>query len=780
VIAAAGCAALGLVALIARRGVAATIIAVTALCTAGGITAAALRVAAVQAGPLPRLGRAGAVATLEVVVTGDPKVVSSAAGTRGREGDLVVVAGRAERVEAGGEVLRVRAPVVLLATGREWSELLPSQRVRLDGRLMPPRAGELVAAAVDVRGPPLDVGAPSWLQRGAGGVRSGLRAAADPLPAAQRGLLAGMADGDVSRLPLAVADDFRATSLTHLVAVSGTHVAIVLGAVLLVARWVRCGPRLQAVVGVLALLGYAVVSRPGPSVLRASAMGLLTLAALATGRQRRALPALCAAVLVVVFIDPSLARTAGFAMSVLATSGLIVVAPAWRDRLARRMPRKLAEAIALPAAASLLCAPVIVAISGRVSLVSVLANLLAAPAVAPATLLGVLAAVVAPTWLTGAQVLAWLGAIPCTWLIWVAHFCARLPGATVGWPSGLSGGLLLAAFSLALLAVVPHRRLRRLAAAGCVGLLVAAGGVRIIAPAWPPPGWVMVACDVGQGDGLVLRVGPASGVIVDAGPDANRIDRCLRDLGVRSVPLVVLTHLHADHVDGLPGVLRGRSVAQIQIGPLNEPPAQWERVRSWADASGVQITRAAPSEERSVGDIRWRVLAPQRAFHGTTSDPNNSSLVLRVTVSGMTALLTGDVEPLAQDELLESGEDLRADVLKVPHHGSRHQNPAFLAAVGARVALTSVGAKNDYGHPSTRTLDLLRGGGARSMRTDLDGDVAVLGRDDGLRVVGRKGSGEHGPSPEPAATRVSAARVPRRTVEVIALLQAPRSCLEEL
>jgi competence protein ComEC len=738
----------GTVAFMVRRGPRGTVVGLAALCAAGGIAAATFRVAAVHSGPLPDLARRGAAVTLDVVLTGDPKVVSRAATTRGQEGDLVAAAPRAERVDAGGEPVAVRSPVVLLAKGEGWSGLLPSQRLRLDGKLLPPRPGELVAAAVDVRGPPRDVTAPSTLHRQAGTFRAGLQAAVEPLPAAQRGLLAGMADGDTSRLLPGVAEDFRATSLTHLVAVSGTHVAIVLGAVLMLARWVRCGPRLQALIGVLGLLGYAVVSRPGPSVLRATAMGLLTLAALASGRQRRALPALCAAVLVVVYVDPTLARTAGFAMSVLATAGLIVVAPVLRDRMARRMPRWLAEAIALPASASLMCAPIIVAISGRVSVVSIPANLLAAPAVAPATLLGVLAAAVSTFWLTGAHFLAWLGSIPCTWLLAVSHVGARLPGATFGWRSGMAGGLMLAAATVILLLILPRRRLRHVAAAGCAGLLVAAGSLRVIAPAWPPPGWVLVACDVGQGDGLVLHAGRGAGIVVDAGPDPDRIDRCLSDLGVRRVPLVVLTHLHADHVEGLPGVLRGRSVAQIQVGPLDEPPAQWERVRTWAAEARVPFSRAAAGEERAIADLRWRVIAPQLAFRGTSSDPNNSSLVLHVRAPGATILLTGDVEPPGQDAILESGEDLRADVIKVPHHGSRHQNPAFLGAVGARVAITSVGAKNDYGHPSPRTLDELQARGARSMRTDLDGDIAVLGRDSGgdrggkgLRVVGRHGAG---------------------------------------
>jgi competence protein ComEC len=228
---------------------------------------------------------------------------------------------------------------------------------------------------------------------------------------------------------------------------------------------------------------------------------------------------------------------------------------------------------------------------------------------------------------------------------------------------------------------------------------------------------------------------------VDAGPDPTAVDGCLDRLGVRRVPLVLLTHLHADHVDGLPGVLRGRAVGAVQVGPLAEPEQQAEDVARAAARAGVPLQAPALGEQRSVGVLRWTVVAPARDFRGTSSDPNNSSLVLRLVVGPTSVLLTGDVEPEAQRDLLRQVPDLRATVLKVPHHGSRHQEQAFLDAVGARVVLTSVGADNTYGHPSPEVLDRLLDRGARSYRTDLDGDIALAHRDGRLVVVGRRGSG---------------------------------------
>ena len=425
----------------ARRGWALAL-AAAALCAAGSSAAAAWRIAAIDRGPLPALARAGAKVSLELAIGSDPKQLSVAVGTHGAHRSIVVFSAKAVAVTAAdGTTSSIRSPVFVLAGGRGWLDLQPSQHVRASGRLGVPEPGEIETATFDASGSPSGVGRASLVQRIAGRVRTGLRAATAPLPPAPGGLLPGLVDGDVSRLPAGVAADFKTTGLTHLVAVSGANVAIVLGAVLVVSRWAGLRARGQAWSGAVAIVAFVVVARPQPSVLRAAAMGLVAVVALSTGRRRRAVPALAAAVLCLIDVDPTLARSIGFALSVLATWALVVVAPRFRDQLARVMPRRLAEALSVPTAATLVCAPLIASISGRVSLVAIPANLLAEPVVGAATILGVLTACVAPFWLTGATWLAGLGAIPCSWLVFVAQRFAHLPGASVPWPSGAAGAV---------------------------------------------------------------------------------------------------------------------------------------------------------------------------------------------------------------------------------------------------------------------------------------------------------------------------------------------------
>jgi len=714
------------------------------VCVAASAAGVGFRLTAVGSGPVRALAVREATATLEAVVTGDP-VVSVEAGSARRR-TTVLVPMRVEEVDRR----RIRVPVLLLAGDDAWKPLVPSQHVRLTARLVVPRHGELLAAIGLVRGPPAVVGGPSLPQRWASVIRSRLRAAVGRLPADQRGVLPGLVDGDTSLLDPELADAFVKAGLTHLMAVSGENLSLLIGAVLMVGRLTGLGRRALPLFAGATVFGFVLVTRPSPSVLRAAVMGSVALLAVVTGRERRGVPALCAAVLVLVLLDPGLARSYGFALSALATAGILMLAPPWRRSLARRLPGSvpgralrrvaamLAEPLAVSAAAHVACAPVLVLLDGEVSLVAVPANLLAAPAVGPATLLGVLAAAVAPISLSIARVIVVPAGLAVSWIADVARVCARAPYAAVAWPAGPVGAALLAAVFIGGALTLRRPGPRRVVAAAMAGVAAVALIVHILAPGWPPRGWRFVACDVGQGDGLVLAAGPGRAVVVDTGPAPRPIDRCLSDLRIRAVPLLVLTHPHADHVDGVRGVLRGRAVGETVISP--DSAGEERRL-----LAGRRVRPAGVGDVWTVGPLTLGVIGPLTTLRVSTRDPgtlvNDASVVLLARWPGLTALLCGDIEIEAQRRLLAAGTP-RADILKVPHHGSSHQDPGFLAAAHARIALTSVGVDNEYGHPAPATMALLARLGLRSYRTDRDGDIAVIGSSDGPTVVTRRpGSG---------------------------------------
>jgi competence protein ComEC len=270
--------------------------------------------------------------------------------------------------------------------------------------------------------------------------------------------------------------------------------------------------------------------------------------------------------------------------------------------------------------------------------------------------------------------------------------------------------------------------------------------VRLLASGWPPPRWLVVACAVGQGDAVVLPAGPGRAVVVDAGPEPEAVDRCLRRLGVRRVVVFVVSHFHADHIGGVAGVFRGRTVDAVVTPDWPEPPAGRAAVAAEAARARSAMGPVRSGWTYRIGGLDLAVLGPPEPMRGTSSDPNNNSLVLRARIGGRTVLLPGDAEVEEQQAMLTrpGAAAVRADILKVAHHGSAYQEPAFLTAVDPAVALVSVGRDNDYGHPNGPLLDRLVRGGARVVRTDVGGDLAAVSTGDGLAVVAR-GADSAGP-----------------------------------
>ena len=715
------------VALVARRHLAlAWLGPVAALAAVAGV--GALHLTLVATSPVTDLAAAGAVVELRLDITSDVRVVA------GQFGDVQVARARATRLVGRGAAWQVSVPVVVLADA-DWPA--PALGTTLDTTARLVQADDGAAALVRPIGTPARVQAPGAWWDAAAAVRRSVRAAVADRGVDARELVPALVAGDDGGLAPEVADDFRTTGLTHLLAVSGTNLTLVVGFLIVLGRWVGVRGRWIHVLAVAGIVGFVMVARAEPSVVRAAAMGTVALLGMGRNGRSRGTRGLGVAVLVLLLAHPALGVSAGFALSVLATGGILLLAPLWRDALMRWTPRWVAEAVSVPLAAQIACTPVVAAISGQVSLVAVAANLLAAPAVAPATVLGLAGGLLGLAWAPIGVVVAAPAAWSASWIITVAEHGADLPTSAVTWGTGPPALLLLTGLCVLMVLLAPRLLGQPTTALACTGLLVAGVLVRLPSPGWPPEGWVLAMCDVGQGDGLVLRAGAGTAVVVDAGPDPALMDSCLDRLDITSVPLVVLTHFHADHVDGLAGVVEGRRVGEVVSSSLREPASG---VRAVASVVGSDPALASYDVTRRVGDVTLQPVWPP-SDGGITdpgeSAPNNASVVLLVEVGGVRILLTGDVEPSAQAALERTLVGLQVDVVKVPHHGSRHQDLPWLASLGAGVALVSVGAGNDYGHPSGDVLAGLAATGADVWRTDTSGDVVVVVRQGEVGVVTR-------------------------------------------
>ncbi len=693
-----------------------------------------------RVGPVDELAGQDAMIRGEGVVLTEPIVRSGR--PRGDEGgsppQQVLLRVRLESVTARGVTTAVSAPLFVRAD-EAWTEVGWHDRITLSGRLAPAGPADPEVGVLSPRGPPVPVGERSMVRAAAEYLRTGMRRAVDPLPSDARALLPALVIGDTSMTPPELTDDMLVTGMSHLSAVSGSNVVVVLAALVGACRVSGCPRRWRPWIAGAGLAFFVVLARPEPSVIRAATMGAIGLLGMGASRRGAGTPALCAAVLVLLTVDPWLARSYGFVLSTVATFGLLLFVRPWSAAINAHLPRALhvvGPAVAIPLAAQLVCGPVIVLLQGNVSLIAVVANLVAAPFVAPATVLGVAAALVAVVSTTLATLVGWCGAPFALVIAWTARISADVPGGTLPWPDGATGAVLLTVLTTLGVLAGPWmlRRSRRspLLALGLVVVLTV-GAVPARTFGWPPPDWRLVACDVGQGDGLVLASGPGRAVLVDVGPEDGGVDGCLRRLGVRTLDAVVLTHFHDDHVGDLAAAIDGREVGQILVTPVPDPQWAARQVAEIAARRSIPVRTVTAGDHVELGAVTATAWWPTRTVAGG-SVANNASIVLHVSVGEISALLLGDIEQeaghalrlaLARDPAMAAAAaDL--DVLKMPHHGSSNVDEGFMEEVVAPVAVISVGADNTYGHPTPTALAWARRHGARVLRTDRDGDIAVV------------------------------------------------------
>jgi len=692
-----------------------------------GFALAGLRLASVEQAELAAGARESADALLEGEALTD--------GRGGRDSVRFVLGVRLAEIDGDPRRLRERAWVTIRPPPAR--PVTAGQIMRLDARLRPVRLPDMdtdgLRAATRLRrrgiaarafAGPDDIEllgrSRNPLTAVADAGRRAARRAAARLGETDQGLLLGVTIGDTSRLEPQTDLDFRATGLTHLLAVSGANVAMVLAVIALVLRAARAGRRLTLVVLACSTVAFMAITRFEASVLRAGVMALIVLGGIAVGARRQALNVLGVATVVLLVVDPLLVFEAGFQLSVLATLGILAISPVLAARLP---PGPLGAATAVTVGAQLAVAPLIALQFRQLSLIALAANLLVAPAVGPATVIGMIAALAGAAWepFAGFAVAA---APALAWMRWIARVLATLPLASISTPGGALGMLGAVTLALAAIALARGRHPRRVAPILLSAALVATGGVwaRALGPT-PLHGMVITMLDVGQGEAIVLRAGGRT-MLVDGGPEEAPVLRGLRAEGVHRIDLLAISHPHADHVVGLVGVAEALPVARALDPMIDNELAEHARLRALLEQRGVPVDRARAGLTYRLGDAVIELLwPPEPLVEGTEEDTNNNSIVFRARYGSQSILYAGETQEEAQQELLEQrAAALPADVLKVSHHGSRRMVPAFYQASGARAALIPVGP-NNYGHPATQTLLALEG--MTVLRSDDHGTVSV-------------------------------------------------------
>ena len=553
------------------------------------------------------------------------------------------------------------------------------------------------------------------------------------IPAGDAGsLIPGLILGDTSLQSAEFTNQMRRVGFSHLTAVSGANFALVAGFILWLMQFFLKRIHARLWVTGIVLLFFILLVRPTPSVLRAAVMALVLLIAKYRGDRSLGLPALGAAIATLILLDPFQAIDPGFALSVLATAGILILSPKLVELLSAKLRwRVVAEAVAIPISATLFCTPVIVALSGQLSLITILANVLASPVIAPITVIGFISAILASITPFIATILISITLPLAKWIVWLCNTGSNFPVLQFS-------SFIFFIFILTLFGAVVIRK-------NWIALLIVAS--LILAQltysrvTWPGSNWRVTNCDVGQGDALVINLGANRAVVIDVGPDPTLIDRCLSRLNISQISLLVLTHFHADHVGGLSGALNKRVVKQVWISNNHQPEGAY--LRTMAMLKGVFLQEVKNGDLFQVADAKISVLWPEAitqsfaTLPGDGSAINNSSIALQIQLPDLSIFAAGDLEPPVQEIITSNPLLKKVDIYKLCHHGSMYQYFPMLDRILPLVALVSVGKDNSYGHPAPETIGEFMRRRIKVVRTDDSGGIAVA-TPNKIRVTGKE------------------------------------------
>jgi competence protein ComEC len=546
----------------------------------------------------------------------------------------------------------------------------------------------------------------------------------------QAALLRGMILGGDAGIPESTANDFRVAGLSHILAVSGQNVLLIVILVQAMLMAAGAGRRWRITLPAIIIVIYVGLCGAQASVIRAGVMGLAGLAAIAASRASARVYTLLLAAIVVLAWNPRATADVGAQLSFAAVLGLMAFTRPLADRLTR-FPGWVAEGLAATAGATIATAPLMAMHFGAVSIVSLAANVLGEPLIGPIVWLGSLTAAIGQVSAPLAALLNAPNAFLLGSLIELAHFAARVPGAQLATEGFGLAGLLIGFSAVVAIAAQLHGwialRVPRAAmpAVACTCLLLAAimiyrsGSAQIARPA-------IVMLDVGQGDATALLGAGGCTALIDGGPPGEELEQKLHEIGVRRLDAAVTTHPETDHFGG---ILELAQSGDIPIGALidgggNTTRPEYAELRARLAAHQARFEPAVSGMNWHCGDISIRVIGPQSQPPDAPppANPNERAAVTVVDVGGLSMFASGDAE---SPQLLALSL-APADILKMPHHGSADPGlAAVLDRVRPSIAMIGVGASNRYGHPTPSAMQALTDARVATYRTDRNGEIII-------------------------------------------------------